>query len=49
MDIMGLGEDELDYPETYTHIYSETKALAEKLVLEADRDNYLMACALAPH
>ncbi len=48
VDIMGLQEKDLDYPTTYTHLYSETKAEAERMVLKADCDE-LMTCAIGPH
>jgi nucleoside-diphosphate-sugar epimerase len=47
-DINGLSEKELDYPSSYTHLYSETKALAEKLVLAANSES-LLTCSVAPH
>lgn len=37
------------YPKRFLNAYSRTKALAEQIVLEADRRNQVMACALRPH
>jgi hypothetical protein len=48
MDIMGLKESDLPYPEIYTHLYSETKAEAERMVLGEDCEK-LKTCAIGPH
>ena len=49
-DIQGLGEDELAYPESYSHEYARTKALGEQAVLAAaDEAGGLLTCAVAPH
>lgn len=37
------------YPERYLCHYPHTKALAEKAVLEANREGKLLTCALRPH
>ncbi|MCM8526750.1 MAG: NAD-dependent epimerase/dehydratase family protein [Lentisphaeraceae bacterium] len=42
------GDESLPYPESYLTSYPETKAKAEKMVLEANSDK-LLTCALRPH
>lgn len=49
---MGTGSqldltEEAPYPSSYLNLYSETKALAEKLVLTANRQDFI-TCALRP-
>lgn len=42
------GDETLPYPEKYLTAYPETKAIAERLVLDANCDE-LLTCALRPH
>ena len=47
-DAQGLSEAEAKYPEKFSTYYPETKALSEKMVLEANH-NHFATCALRPH
>ena len=42
------GDESLPYPDSYLTSYPETKAKAEKMVLEANSES-LLTCALRPH
>ncbi len=42
-------DESAPYPETWTAHYPHSKALAEKMVLEANGENGLLTCALRPH
>lgn len=47
-DLMGVGEEQ-PYATEFLNAYSETKTMAEKLVLEMNDGRSFMTCALRPH
>ena len=47
-DLMGVGE-ERPYAEKFLNAYSETKTMAEKLVLQMNDSESFLTCALRPH
>ena len=47
-DLIGVDE-ETPFPKKYLTAYAETKAMAEKLVLEANDSKDFMTCAIRPH
>ncbi|MFY7993766.1 MAG: NAD-dependent epimerase/dehydratase family protein [Bacteriovoracaceae bacterium] len=47
-DLLGVDE-ETPFPKKYLTAYAETKAMAEKLVLEANDSKDFMTCAIRPH
>lgn len=47
-DLIGVNE-ETPYPKEYLTAYAETKAMAEKLVLESNDSKEFMTCAIRPH
>ncbi|MGE3610963.1 MAG: NAD-dependent epimerase/dehydratase family protein [Bacteriovoracaceae bacterium] len=47
-DLFGVNED-CPYPKKYLNAYSETKAMAEKLVLSKNDGKTFLTCALRPH
>lgn len=47
-DLMGVNE-ECPYPKEYLTPYAETKAMAEKLVLQKNNSTTFLTCAIRPH
>ncbi len=47
-DLMGVDE-ETPYPKSHLCAYAETKAMAEKLVLESNNSKDFLTCAIRPH
>jgi nucleoside-diphosphate-sugar epimerase len=47
-DLLGVNE-ETAYPKKYLTAYAETKAMAEKFVLESNDSKEFMSCAIRPH
>jgi 2-alkyl-3-oxoalkanoate reductase len=47
-DLLGVDETQ-SYPSTYLTAYAETKAMAEKLVLESNDSKDFLTCAIRPH
>lgn len=47
-DLLGVDEN-TPFPKKYLTAYAETKAMAEKLVLEANDSKDFMSCAIRPH
>ncbi len=47
-DLMGVAEEQ-PYAEKFLNAYSETKTMAEKLVLEMNDSESFLTCALRPH
>jgi nucleoside-diphosphate-sugar epimerase len=47
-DLLGVNEDCL-YPKEYLTPYAETKAMAEKLVLQKNNGKTFLTCAIRPH
>lgn len=47
-DLLGVNEDR-PYPETHLNAYSETKTMAEKLVLSLNDGKNFLTCAIRPH
>lgn len=46
---MHRADESVPYPKSYHNYYSETKAIAEREVLQAANQNYIKACSLRPH
>lgn len=47
-DLLGVGEEQ-PYAKDFLNAYSETKTMAEKLVLELNDGHSFMTCAIRPH
>ena len=47
-DLLGVGEEQ-PYAEKFLNAYSETKTMAEKLVLEMNNGDTFLTCAIRPH
>lgn len=47
-DLLGVGEEQA-YASEFLNAYSETKTMAEKLVLEMNNGESFMTCAIRPH
>lgn len=47
-DLLGVGEEQ-PYATEFLNAYSETKTMAEKLVLEKDNGKTFLTCAIRPH
>ncbi len=43
------GDESLPYPEKHLAVYPETKAIAERMVIEANGEGGLLTCSLRPH
>jgi nucleoside-diphosphate-sugar epimerase len=48
-DSIAGGDESLPYPDSYLAVYPETKAIAERSVIEASGTDGLLTCSLRPH
>lgn len=46
---MHKADESVDYPDQFHSVYSQTKAMAEKEVLDAAKSKQINACSLRPH